>query len=175
MNAPDWTGLATQIATLGAVLFAGLQVVGARAAKHRDFENLYVQRFWNLMDGFEFDPWTAGSVDDLSPKDRSRLTAYFQLCEDEIDLRRNGFISTKTWEIWVDGINSQCHRPAFRDALKSIPADELPSLRDLLEKSADPLDIIWIQKWWTGIGFMSRKQAAGQPRAAVQERQAARL
>lgn len=84
------------------------------------------------------------------------------------DLRRNGFISTKTWEIWVDGIRGLCERPAFKDALSNIPADELPSLRDLLETGTDPLDMNWIQKWWTGIGFVGRKNAPSTRRTRAQ-------
>lgn len=156
----EWVNITSQVATVIAVGAAFLQLIGARAAKHRDFENLYVQRYWNLMDRFEGNPWTATSVDDLIESDRSRVSAYLQLCEDELDLRRNGFISTKTWGIWVDGMKSQCARPAYKDALNAIDENELPALRDFIDnENLDPLKMNWFLKWWTGIGIKDRKRA----------------
>lgn len=174
----EWVEIGAQFATIVtalAVFLALLQLTQGRTAKHRDFENLYVQRYWNLMDSFEGNPWTATSVDDLIERDRSRVSAYLQLCEDELDLRRNGFISTKTWEIWADGMKSQCARPAYKDALNAMELSELPALRDFIANSnEDPLKMNWFLRWWTGIGNSGRKQATGRPLAAVQEREAAR-
>lgn len=159
---PGWEWLEVtskffSIATFVAVFFAVSQLIASRVAKHRDFENLYVQRYWNLMDRFEGNPWTASSVDDLDGSDKSRVTAYLQLCEDELDLRRNGFISTKTWGIWADGMMSQCARPAYKEALNAMEPAELPALREFLENgNEDPLKMNWFRKWWTGIGNTPR-------------------
>lgn len=160
MTGWEWANVVAQIATVVAVGAAFLQLIGARAAKHRDFENLYVQRYWNLMDRFEGNPWTASSVDDLDSSDKSRVTAYLQLCEDELDLRCNGFISTKTWGIWADGMKSQCARPAYMGAMAEMDSDELPALRYFLENgNHDPLKMNWFRKWWTGIGIIGRRKA----------------
>lgn len=153
----EWANVIAQFATMVAVFFAVLQLIGARAAKHRDFENLYVQRYWNLMDDFQGDPWTASSLRRLSRGDRSKVMAYLQLCEDELDLRRNAFVSTKTWGIWADGMTSQCSRPVYADALRSLPKHELPALRTFLRTFDDPLRMHPIRKWWTGIGNKGRK------------------
>ncbi|WP_018773950.1 hypothetical protein [Arthrobacter sp. 131MFCol6.1] len=170
----EWADVIGQFATVIAVGAAFLQLIGARAAKHRDFENLYVQRYWNLMDRFDGNPWTASSIDDLVDSDRSRVSAYLQLCEDELDLRRNGFISTKTWGIWVDGMKSQCARPAYKEALNSMEPGELPALRDFIDNgNEDPLSMNWFRKWWTGIGNEGRKQATRRSVADVQEYEAA--
>lgn len=155
----EWANVIAQFATMFAVVFAILQLIGARAAKHRDFENLYVQRYWNLMDGFRGNPWTAMSIRQLPRRDRSRVMAYLQLCEDELDLRRNGFVSTKTWGIWSDGMTSQCSLPAYADAIRNLPKEELPALRIFLRTYDDPLKMHPIRKWWTGIGNKSRKIA----------------
>ncbi|MDQ0733087.1 hypothetical protein [Arthrobacter sp. B1I2] len=174
----EWVEIGAQFATIVtalAVFLALLQLTHGRTAKHRDFENLYVQRYWNLMDRFEGNPWTATSVDDLVESDRSRVSAYLQLCEDELDLRRNGFISTKTWGIWVDGMKSQCARPAYKDALNVMEPAELPALRDFLDNgNDDPLKMNWFVKWWTGIGNTGREPATRRSIAAEEEREAAR-
>lgn len=175
MTGWEWAGVVAQLATPVALIFAALQLIGARAAKHRDFENLYVQRYWNLMDAFEGNPWTVTSVDDLEKRDQSRISAYLQLCEDELDLRRNGFISTKTWGIWVDGMKSQCDLPAYRDALNRMDSAELPALRDFLDnKKYDPLNMNRFLKWWTGIGNTSRKPVSKRTSRDRQDRKTAR-
>lgn len=169
----EWADVIGQFATVIAVGAAFLQLIGARAAKHRDFENLYVQRYWNLMDRFEGNPWTASSIDDLVDSDRSRVSAYLQLCEDELDLRRNGFISTKTWGIWVDGMKSQCTRPAYKEELNAMEQGELPALRDFLENgNADPLRMNRFMKWWTGIGNTARKPARSRRTPIAREERA---
>lgn len=170
MSGWEWANVVAQFATMFAVVFAILQLIGARAAKHRDFENLYVQRYWNLMDRFDGNPWGAPSVDDLVDSDKSLVTAYLQLCEDELDLRRNGYISTKTWGIWVDGMKSQCARPAYKDALGAMKPAELPALRNFLGNgNSDPLKMNWFLKWWTGIGIVGRKPAVNWPLTSANE------
>ena len=172
----EWVEIGAQFATIAtalAVFLALLQLIHGRAAKHRDFENLYVQRYWNLMDRFEGNPWTATSVDDLVETDRSRVSAYLQLCEDELDLRRNGFVSTKTWGIWVDGMKSQCARPAYKGSLDMMDPSELPALRDFLDnENHDPLKMNPLLKWWTGIGNTGRKPATRRSTTAEREREA---
>jgi hypothetical protein len=150
------------ILTSLALVFALLQLTQGRAAKHRDFENIYAQRYWALMDTIEGDPWQATSLLELSTKDRRRMTAYLQLCEDELDLRRNGYITTKTWGIWADGMRSQCDRPAYRECLaREFGQNNLPALREFLDApsdlihSSDPLKMSRMAKWWTGIGNTS--------------------
>jgi hypothetical protein len=157
MTGWEWAEVVAQLVTPIAVLFAIFQLIGARAAKHRDFENLYVQRYWNLMDSFEGDPWSTRSVRALPRRDRSKIRNYLQLCEDELDLRRNGFISTKTWDIWADGMISQCSLPVYVDGMRNAKVDALPALRRFLRNRQDPLKMSPIRKWWTGIGYRRRK------------------
>lgn len=153
MSGPEIANMVAQFATVGALIFAVMQLIGARSAKHRDFENLYVERYWNLMDGFRSEPWTAPSLKRLPKEDRAKIVAYLQLCEDELDLRRNGFVSTKTWELWATGMVSQCARPAYAESILALPSGELPALRRFLETQKDPLKMSGIRKWWTGIGI----------------------
>ncbi|MDJ0457731.1 hypothetical protein PUN71_011005 [Arthrobacter sp. NQ7] len=155
----DWLEPLAHAATVVAVLFLVPQLIGARAAKHRDFENLYVQRYWNLMDNFEGDAWTEALGDDQQSADKARVNAYLHLCEDELDLRRNGFVSTKTWDIWADGIGSQCRLAPYTRALDAMNPNELPTLRHFLATGEDPLKMFWWRKWWTGLGLLGRKKA----------------
>ncbi|MCP1412910.1 hypothetical protein [Paenarthrobacter sp. A20] len=158
MSGTEIVGLVAQLFTVVALILALMQLIGARAAKHRDFENLYVERYWNLMDSFRGDPWAAPSRLKLPKEDRAKIIFYLQLCEDELDLRRNGFISTKTWDLWATGMISQCARPAYADSIRFLPSDELPALRYFLQTRKDPLKMSVIRKWWTGIGFKGPKR-----------------
>jgi hypothetical protein len=155
MSGWEWAQVIANFATVVAVAFAIIQLIGARAAKHRDFENLYVQRFWALMD--KSHKSRRGPMKTLLGGD-PRVRSYLELCEDELDLRRNGFISTKTWSMWTDGMIKQCGQSPYKEALKSLGPTELPSLQLFLLTQEDPLKMSWIRKWWTGIGFEGPKR-----------------
>ncbi|NHW47116.1 hypothetical protein HAV21_09455 [Paenarthrobacter sp. MSM-2-10-13] len=150
MSGWEWAQIIANLATVIAVTFAIIQLIGARAAKHRDFENLYVQRFWALMDNSQRSQ--RGLVKTLRGEDRT-IRSYLELCEDELDLRRNGFISTKTLSMWADGMIKQCSQSPYKEAMKSLGPSELPALQLFLLTQKDPLKMSWIRKWWTGIGI----------------------
>jgi hypothetical protein len=49
MSLSDWADIGA-IVTAVAVVFAVFQVVTARTQRHREFENMYVQRYWQILD-----------------------------------------------------------------------------------------------------------------------------
>lgn len=59
---------------------------------------------------------------------------YFDLCNEQIFLRRQKRITDKTWENWIDGIKSNMQRPAFAAAWAEIARraeDDFDLLREL--------------------------------------------
>lgn len=48
--------------TAVAVVSAVLQLVGSRTQRHREFENLYVQRYWQLLDGMSARMYMGGEM-----------------------------------------------------------------------------------------------------------------
>jgi hypothetical protein len=103
--------IAIQTVTLVAIILAAWQLLFHSKQMHRDFEVLYVQRYWDLMDKRSF----SFSIDQVpSDGDRVVIRGYLQLCEDEIDLRRLGRVSDNTWGFWGGAILSQVSANGYR-------------------------------------------------------------
>lgn len=149
MNLGDWANVGS-VVTAGAVVFAVFQLVAARTQRHRDFENLYVQRYWQILDRMPDRLYFGHEI--LSPNtDELRLAvAYLRLCEDEIDLRKEGFITDRTWAIWADGISAQLEGTVYVNAMTQH-AGLLPSLTQFVQTRKDPLTWNFAARWWHGL------------------------
>lgn len=145
----EWFSRALELITAVAIVFAVLQLVGDRAQRHREFENLYVQRYWALLDRMSYELYCGSGSE--SKEDLRTVIAYLRLCEDEIDLRQQGFVSDQTWRIWAWGIREQLKQKPYHDQLKLTAADELKSLRKFLSDEKDPLEWGWLKRWWSGL------------------------
>ncbi|WP_144720144.1 hypothetical protein [Agrococcus jejuensis] len=130
----DVIGAIVQTATLIAVGVAAWQLLFHSRQMHRDFEALYVQRYWTLMDQ-RSDAFALDGV----PTDRDRVIArgYLQLCEDEIDCRRIGRVTDSTWEYWRGAIIDQTSTPAYLAELDSVTETRYPLLRLALQQRED--------------------------------------
>jgi hypothetical protein len=75
--------IASIITAIG-VVFAGISIRGSQLQRNGQFEALYIQRYWSLIDRspFEAEP-SGGGV--LSSADRHVVILYLQLCEDQIE------------------------------------------------------------------------------------------
>lgn len=66
---------------------------------------------------------------------------YFDLCNEQAFLYKNGRISEKTWEFWKDGILTNLRRPAFAKAWQEIAYranDDFSELKFLCPINAEP-------------------------------------
>lgn len=132
-----------QAFTALAIIFAAWQLMFHSRQMHRDFELLYVQRYWELMDrrspefALEHEP---------TPEDRLVIRAYLQLCEDEVDLRRLGRVTDSTWKFWSQSMVAQASAPAYARELSLVGAERYPLVRRLIESQAtqDPLTHNWL-------------------------------
>ncbi|MBX3195844.1 MAG: hypothetical protein KF727_12200 [Microbacteriaceae bacterium] len=125
-------GVVVQVLTALAIIFAAWQLLFHSRAMHREFELLYVQRYWELMDR-RTAKFAIG--DGTHHSDRLVIRAYFQLCEDEADLRRIGRVTDNTWTFWRGAMVSQASTAAYRHELDRLDASAYPQLRAIL---ADP-------------------------------------
>ena len=65
---------------------------------------------------------------------------YFDLCNEQAFLHKNGRVSETTWEFWKDGILTNLRRPAFAAAWKEIAhraKDDFNELRLLCPANAE--------------------------------------
>jgi hypothetical protein len=137
------------VAILGfiGVLFALRQTYLARL---RQFEAKYVQRYWAILDGLSL-PALSLADRDADEDDKKAIRKYIFLCEDELQMRKNGYISDSTYHEWADGMLSQFKQPMFGKVWKEVRGEwdskergsfPYKLLRDLLDhddiKRGDP-------------------------------------
>lgn len=137
-----------------AIVVAVLQSHQARRQRVRDFELVYVQRYWALRDRIEAARGTDG--------DRMAFVSlYLELCEDEADMRKHGWISDATWRLWRDGITSALRRDPYAAAWGSLQKEgperfeHLKALAESQDEPADggydPIAVMPPTKWLRGL------------------------
>jgi hypothetical protein len=106
------------VAVIGVIglLFSLRQAYRARL---RQFEEKYVERYWSILDSLSL---TALRISDQSPDrdDEVTIRNYIFLCEDELQLRKNGYISDATYYEWADGMLEQFRQPMFTEVWDRI-------------------------------------------------------
>lgn len=115
---PNVLSLATLIGVFAAVIgvFAAvLQLHELGEQRRRDFENLFVQRYWKIMDDLSLEAIECANAfgEPVSPSDRKAVIAFLRLSEDELDLRAENWIGADTWGLWWDGMATQLRRWPF--------------------------------------------------------------
>lgn len=129
-----WADIAT-IVTAVAVLIAILTFVGDRQQRHREFENLYVQRYWTVVDRHSNAFQVRG---EMRKSDERVVVDYLRLCEDQIEVRGLGLITHKTWRVWGPSIRAAVQEPRLNSTLDYMPADSFTGLRKFCSDGRDP-------------------------------------
>ncbi|MCR2817307.1 hypothetical protein NQ166_00490 [Microbacterium sp. zg.Y1090] len=148
MTLTDWADIAA-IVTAAAVVIAILSFVGDRSQRHREFESLYVQRYWTLRDRESADV-RLGAGHRLSKEDRALALDYLRLCEDELEIRKLGLVTNRTWRVWSDAIYSGISTPVSRELIDERP-DELQFVRQFACDRRDPYTGFRPWAWWNGM------------------------
>lgn len=135
MTLSDWADVAT-IVTAGAVIVAILSFIGDRSQRHREFESLYVQRYWAIQDRQSADV-RLGLKRRLRKADRALALDYLRLCEDELEIRKLGLVTNRTWKVWSDAIESGIATPLSQQLLAERPS-EFEYVREFALDPRDP-------------------------------------
>jgi len=128
----------------------------------RQFESLYVERYWKILDQLSLAAVKASSAASVSPEDEKAIRNYILLCEDELQMRRGGYISDSTYTVWADGMREQLRRPMFKEiwaevveevkAHRTFPYEHLRKLLDEPDSDAgDPLAMSLIRRRLRGL------------------------
>jgi hypothetical protein len=144
----DWANIAT-IVTAAAVIVAILSFIGDRSQRHREFESLYVQRYWAIHDRQSADV-RLGRNGKLRKADRALALDYLRLCEDELEIRKLGLVTNRTWKVWADAIESGIATPLSRELLEERPA-ELHYVRQFARDHRDPYTGWRLWAKWNGL------------------------
>lgn len=148
--------VAAVITALG-VVFAGISLRGSLILRHRQFESLYVQRYWDLIDGFSPNIVLGRSAEDLAPDEEKQVLLYLRLCEDQLEMRHLGWITRSTYKVWADGIYEQLKQWPFAQVMQELVENakgrELEFLQQLQcnGHDYDPLSKNLIVSWLRGI------------------------
>jgi len=139
-------------------------VIGLRQSyreRLRQFEAMYVQRYWTILDELSLDALRGSSSYKIDERDEKAIRSYILLCEDELELRKEGYIADSTYKLWADGMLSQLKQPMFKYVWQRVQKEPAESgtfpymyLRDLYSrgiKDADPLQISARRRWVRGL------------------------
>lgn len=138
-------GVIVQALTAVAIIFAAWQLLFHSRAMHREFELLYVERYWALMDRRSEQFALTGNPDD---SDRLVIRGYLQLCEDECDLRGLGRVTDNTWSFWGISIATQLGEASYGHELELAEQSLYPQVRAILSSAGkkDPLRWGWFRR-----------------------------
>lgn len=144
------------VVTAVGVVFAGIQLRAEQLQRNRQFEVLYVERYWSLIDELSLAALRGeGEIHHLSEKDRKILEMYVRLCEDQLEMRAAEAITTWTYEQWRSGLLAARKRPLICSVIKEVSADEATPcehLRKLLkDEDYDPLKLGPVRRWLRGL------------------------
>ncbi len=156
MTAYEVLDVALSALSFATLAFVLVQVVSHSRQMHHDFEAMYLQRFWSIMErrsmhvNFEASPrWLAG-------RDRRVIEDYLALSNDQVALRRLGRITDETWLMWAPDIVGFTSQRAIALTLwKSSPL-AYPDLRALLSNATadpawDPCSLGPVRRWIRGL------------------------
>lgn len=101
------------ITLVAALAASAVAIWQARTQRVRLVEDVYVARYWSLLD--RLDPRTLRGLDgnDLGKEEELAIRLYFRLSEDQADLRAQSWVSDDTWRDWSGAISSQMSRSPF--------------------------------------------------------------
>ncbi|MFJ8406361.1 hypothetical protein ACIQ9K_38780 [Streptomyces microflavus] len=110
MNAEFWVAFGTGVIALIALFHSSRAAAKARV---KTIEDAYIARYWQILERFPSSALVGEEKADGASCDPEELRAvrlYLRLCEDELELRELGWVSTETWEQWRLGIRAQLNQ-----------------------------------------------------------------
>ena len=117
----DTISLISQAATAVGVFIAGGQLYLSRKQSQTAFEDGLAQEYRAIALAL---PVNALLIDPLSDAEKvdslKHFYHYFDLCNQQVFLRRRRRLTRKTWSLWCDGIRSNMKRSAFADQWKIV-------------------------------------------------------
>jgi len=144
------------IVTAAGVVAAVFGLRQSNRERLRQFEAMYVQRYWSILDQLSLDALSGSAGEDPNEADVKAIRAYLFLCEDELEMRGRGYIADTTYRIWANGALAQLQQPTFRAVWKQVlkePTFPYEHLRALCSRSGpyDPLAAGFAWRWLRGL------------------------
>jgi hypothetical protein len=132
MNWIDIVTALASVATAFGVGFAGLQIRLAKRQARTQFEDGLAREYREIAQRIPVKALLGEEIDDRDYGNAlDELYHYIDLSNEQVFLRQNDRISSKTWENWCDGIKSNLSRPAFKKAWTEIKSRATESFNEL--------------------------------------------
>jgi hypothetical protein len=148
------------IVTAVGVLAAVFGLRQSNRERLRQFEAMYVQRYWSILDQLSLSALDMSAADSISADDRKAVRAYLFLCEDELEMRGRGYIADSTYEIWSEAAKAQLKQPMFEEVWSQLTKEAAfpyQHLNSLLSNPAyDPLTVRFLRRWLRGLSGIGR-------------------
>jgi len=144
------------IVTAVGVLAAVFGLRQSNRERLRQFEAMYVQRYWSILDQLSLQALAGSTKDLLGESDEKTIRAYLFLCEDELEMRGRGYIADTTYKIWAEAAVTQLQQPMFRAVWEQVlkestfPYEHLHALCSQ-PKSYDPITLGFVRRWLRGL------------------------
>jgi hypothetical protein len=106
----------------------------------RQFEAMYIIRYWAIFDQLSLDVLKGGQSHTVSEPDQRAIRAYIRLCEDELEMRAAGYIGDSTYAMWADGIVQQLRQPSFKAVWTEVLEESTSSYIFLTKLTKGGLD-----------------------------------
>lgn len=165
MNTEHWIALG---AIVPALITLVVSSVSAARARVKTIEDAYIARYWQILDRFPADALIGeeGPQDDAeeAPAERAKreelrksVLLYLRLCEDELELRKLGWVGGKTWKEWSLGIQAQLKQWPVAEEWAPIRDGQLAPhqfalLRNLDNNTQpDPFQPHSLPEWFVGV------------------------
>lgn len=140
MISPEaWQAVAAGVAVIAGMIGFWYGFVAARRARLRELENIYYERYWQIIDQLDHQALTGQQprrscrrtrccvhdgpnpdATSTNPAIRKTCVLYLRLCEDELRLRESGLVSADTWCAWKKGMAYQIQAWPVRGEWKAV-------------------------------------------------------
>ncbi|MFD5724340.1 hypothetical protein [Streptomyces sp. NPDC127036] len=154
----DIEALLTPVSVIVAVIALVTSSLSTARARVKAIEDAYVERYWQILDRFPAEALVGEErTAPPSPEECKTIRLYLRLCEDELELRRLGWVGRETWNQWGPGIKAQLEQWPVADEWAPIrdggrAPHQFTLLRQLnTETSFDPYKargLARVTRWW---------------------------
>lgn len=139
-----------------AIAFVVVQITTHNRQMHHDFEAMYLQRFWSLMERRSLNFAASRGRKRLSRTDLRTVHDYLELSNDQVELRRHGRVTDQTWRIWAPDIVRFVSQPVIWRVLEESEPQRYIDLRELLARwpsdpAWDPCSFGRFRRWARGL------------------------
>ncbi|MBL1104931.1 hypothetical protein JK361_10045 [Streptomyces sp. 5-8] len=163
-----WFGVAaiSQAVVAGGVLLGLVGLKQARKLRIRGYEDRFEERYQALMERLSLAALRGATQDpppaELTERDQKAVRSYFRLCETQLNMRAEGWVTDATWDLWEHGITDRMSHWPFTRVWNEILADPLAGhlyarLREFKAGVTDPCTLSDFRRWWRGLTGKSRR------------------